>query len=320
MKDLGINNKVIVSRDDDGMRLDNYLIKIIKGMPKSRIYRMIRKGEVRINSKRAKPRSRVHVNDTVRIPPYALNEPKTNFSSVRKNDLRWINNIVIFENDSFLLVNKPSGLAVHGGSGIHLGLIELLRSSREKRNEHLELVHRLDKGTSGCLLVSKKKSKLRKLHEYFREGKVQKTYLGLMVGKFTQTVYEIDQPLKIISTPENGRLAVPDDSGKKARTKFFLMEKYKNSALFKIEPITGKTHQIRAHAKYMKTPLAADQRYGIQPDQIVSEFGLTRLFLHAESIKFPGLSSTENTFSFKSKLDTKLVEVLEKLRSETHQI
>jgi 23S rRNA pseudouridine955/2504/2580 synthase len=98
------------------------------------------------------------------------------------------------------------------------------------------------------------------------------------------------------------------------------MEKYKNSALFKIEPITGKTHQIRAHAKYMKTPLAADHRYGIQPDQIVSEFGLTRLFLHAESIKFPGLSSTENTFSFKSKLDTKLVEVLEKLRSETHQI
>ena len=156
MKDLGINNKVIVSRDDDGMRLDNYLIKIIKGMPKSRIYRMIRKGEVRINSKRAKPRSRVHVNDTVRIPPYALNEPKTNVSSVRKDDFRRINNIVIFENDSFLLVNKPSGLAVHGGSGIHLGLIELLRSSREKRNEHLELVHRLDKDTSGCLLVSKK--------------------------------------------------------------------------------------------------------------------------------------------------------------------
>ena len=154
MKDLGINNKVIVSRDDDGMRLDNYLIKIIKGMPKSRIYRMIRKGEVRINSKRAKPRSRVHVNDTVRMPPNALNKPKTKFSSVRKDDLRWINNIVIFENDSFLLVNKPSGLAVHGGSGIHLGLIELLRSFREKRNEHLELVHRLDKDTSGCLLVS----------------------------------------------------------------------------------------------------------------------------------------------------------------------
>ena len=291
MKDLRIKNKVIVPSDDDGMRLDNYLIKIIKGIPKSRIYRMIRKGEVRINSKRSKPSSRVYVNDKVRIPPNTLNQPKTNFSSERKDDLSWINNIILFENDSFLLVNKPSGLAVHGGSGIHFGLIELLRSFRKKNHEHLELVHRLDKETSGCLLVSKKKSKLRKLHEYFREGKVKKTYLGLLIGKFKKTVYEIDQPLKIISTSASGRLAMPDDLGKKSKTKFFQIEKYKNSALFKIEPITGKTHQIRAHAKYMKTPLAGDQRYGTQPDQIVTKYGLTRLFLHAESITFPGLSS-----------------------------
>ena len=318
MKDLGIKNKLIVPSDDDGMRLDNYLIKIIKGMPKSRIYRMIRKGEVRINSKRAKPSSRVHINDKIRIPPNTLNQPKTNFSSVRKDDLSWINNIVIFENDSFLLVNKPSGLAVHGGSGIHFGLIELLRSFRNKNHEHLELVHRLDKETSGCLLISKKKSKLRKLHEYFREGKVNKTYLGLMIGKFKNTVIEIDQPLKIISTSESGRLAMPDGLGKKSKTKFFLMEEFKNSALFKIEPITGKTHQIRAHAKYIKTPLAGDQRYGIQPDEIVTEYGLTRLFLHAESISFPGLSSCESTFSFKSELDPKLTKVLEKLRSSTH--
>ena len=318
MKDLGIKNKVIVPSDDDGMRLDNYLIKIIKGMPKSRIYRMIRKGEVRINSKRSKPSSRVYVNDKVRIPPNTLNQPKTNFSSARKDDLSWINNIILFENDSFLLVNKPSGLAVHGGSGIHFGLIELLRSLRKKNHEHLELVHRLDKETSGCLLVSKKKSKLRKLHEYFREGKVKKTYLGLMIGKFKKTVYEIDQPLKIISTSESGRLAMPDDLGKKSKTKFFQIEKYKNSALFKIEPITGKTHQIRAHAKYMKTPLAGDQRYGIQPDQIVTEYGLTRLFLHAESITFPGLSPSESTFSFNLELDPKLTKVLEKLRLRIH--
>ena len=318
MKDLRIKNKVIVPSDDDGMRLDNYLIKIIKGMPKSRIYRMIRKGEVRINSKRSKPSSRVYVNDKVRIPPNTLNQPKTNFSSTRKDDLSWINNIILFENDSFLLVNKPSGLAVHGGSGIHFGLIELLRSFRKKNHEHLELVHRLDKETSGCLLVSKKKSKLRKLHEYFREGKVKKTYLGLLIGKFKKTVYEIDQPLRIISTSESGRLAMPDDLGKKSTTKFFQIEKYKNSALFKIEPITGKTHQIRAHAKYMKTPLAGDRRYGIQPDQIVTEYGLTRLFLHAESITFPGLSPSENTFSFNSELDPKLTKVLEKLRLRIH--
>ena len=318
MKDLGIKNKVIVSSYDDGMRLDNYLLKIIKGMPKSRIYRMIRKGEVRINSKRAKPSSRVHINDKVRIPPNTLNKPKPNFSSASKDDLSWINNIVIYENDSFLLVNKPSGLAVHGGSGIHFGLIELLRSFRKKKYEHLELVHRLDKETSGCLLISKKKSKLRKLHEYFREGKVKKTYLGLMIGTFKNTVIEIDQPLKIISTSQSGRLAVPEDLGKKSKTKFFLKEEFKNSALFKIQPITGKTHQIRAHAKYIKTPLAGDQRYGTQPDEIVSEYGLTRLFLHAEAISFPGLSSSESVFSFKSKLDPKLTKVLEKLRSSTH--
>ncbi len=315
MKDLRINNKVTVPSEDEGMRLDNYLIKIIKGMPKSRIYRMIRKGEVRINSKRAKPSSRVHINDQVRIPPNVLTKPKTNFSSVSKNDLSWIKNIVIFENDSFLLVNKPSGLAVHGGSGIHFGLIELLRSFRKKNYEHLELVHRLDKETSGCLLISKKKSKLRKLHKYFREGKVKKTYLGLMLGKFKKTLYEINQPLSVISNSESGRLAIPDDLGKKSKTKFFLLEQYKNSALFKIEPITGKTHQIRAHAKYMKTPLAADQRYGVQPDQIVTKYGLTRLFLHAESIAFPDLSSGQNTFSFKSELDPKLKKVLDKLRS-----
>ena len=209
-------------------------------------------------------------------------------------------------------------MAVHGGSGIHFGLIELLRSFRNKNHEHLELVHRLDIETSGCLLISKKKSKLRKLHEYFREGKVNKTYLGLMIGKFKNTVIEIDQPLKIISTSESGRLAMPDDLGKKSKTKFFLMEEFKNSALFKIEPITGKTHQIRAHAKYIKTPLAGDQRYGIQPDEIVTEYGLTRLFLHAESISFPGLSPSETTFSFKSELDPKLTKVLEKLRSSTH--
>ena len=317
MKDLSKKNKVIVPSNDDGMRLDNYLIKIIKGMPKSRIYRMIRKGEVRINSSRAKPSSRVHVNDKVRIPPNTVNESKTSFSSRRKDDLSWINSIVIFENDSFLLVNKPSGLAVHGGSGIHFGLIELLRSLRKKNHEHLELVHRLDKETSGCLLISKKKSKLRKLHEYFREGKVKKTYLGLMVGKFKKRVYEIDQPLRIISTSKGGRLAVPDDLGKKSKTKFIRIEQYKSSALFKIQPITGKTHQIRAHAKYMKTPLAGDQRYGIQPDQIVTEYGLTRLFLHAESITFPGLSPSEKSFSFNSELDPKLTKILQKLRLRT---
>ena len=317
MKDLDIKNKVIVPNDDDGMRLDNYLIKIIKGMPKSRIYRMIRKGEVRINSKRAKPSSRIHANDKVRIPPNALNEPKNNFSTAPKDDLSWMNNIVLFENDSFLLVNKPSGLAVHGGSGIHFGLIELLRSFRKKNHEHLELVHRLDKETSGCLLISKKKSKLRKLHEYFREGKVKKTYLGLMIGRFKKTVYEINQPLRIISTSQSGRLAVPEDLGKKSKTKFFQIEKYNNAALFKIEPITGKTHQIRAHAKYMKTPLAGDQRYGNQPDHIVTEYGLTRLFLHAKSIAFPGLLPSEKSFNFNSELDPKLKKILEKLRLRT---
>ena len=179
------------------------------------------------------------------------------------------------------------------------------------------MVHRLDRATSGCLLISKQKSKLRKLHEFFREGTIKKTYIGLMIGRFDQEYYEIDQPLKVSATVEKGRLSAPDNQGKRAKTKFALLERYPNSSLFKIEPITGKTHQIRAHAKYMKTPLAGDNRYGVQPDPIVSKFGLTRLFLHSETIQFPGLTNKEEDYYFKSELDPKLIHILNKLRSKT---
>jgi len=167
------------------------------------------------------------------------------------------------------------------------------------------------------LLISKQKSKLRKLHEFFREGTIKKTYIGLMIGRFDQEYYEIDQPLKVSTTVEKGRLSVPDHQGKQAKTKFTLLERYSNASLFKIEPITGKTHQIRAHAKYMKTPLAGDNRYGIQPDPIVSKFGLSRLFLHSETIQFPGLTNKEEDYCFKSELDPKLIHLLNNLRSKT---
>ena len=314
-RNLNSNNKLTVQEDDEGMRLDNYLIKILKGIPKSRIYRMIRKGEVRRNSKRSQPKDRIFADDKIRIPPNIYKKQKT--ISFKGNDLNWIKDVIIFENNSFLVVNKPSGLAVHGGSGINFGLIELLRSFRDDLKENLELVHRLDRATSGCLLISKQKSKLRKLHEFFREGTIKKTYIGLMIGTFNQEYYKIDQPLKVSTTVEKGRLSVPDHQGKQAKTKFTLLERYSNASLFKIEPITGKTHQIRAHAKYMKTPLAGDNRYGIQPDPIVSEFGLNRLFLHSETIQFPGLTNNEENYCFKSELDPKLIHLLNKLRSMT---
>ncbi len=138
-----------------------------------------------------------------------------------------------------------------------------------------------------------------------------------MIGTFNQEYYEIDQPLKVSTTVEKGRLSVPDHQGKQAKTKFTLLERYSNASLFKIEPITGKTHQIRAHAKYMKTPLAGDNRYGVQPDPIVSKFGLSRLFLHSEAIQFPGLTNKEEDYCFKSELDPKLIYLLNKLRSKT---
>lgn len=307
------NNKFNIDESNHGMRLDNYLIKTIKGIPQKKIYSMIRKGEVRINSKRAKPKDKIISGDLVRIPPNLIYATKELVLKVKPESLSWIDNTIIYEDDSFLVLNKPSGIAVHGGSGISGGIIELLRLHRKNIREDLELVHRIDKDTSGCLLISRKRSRLRKLHKYFREGQVKKNYIGLLVGNIEKNNFTVDQPLKVIRASNNQRMSIPDIEGKKSITLFNRIKKYDDCSLYNIKPLTGRTHQIRAHTKFLKSSLAGDERYGKQPDLINKSTSLNRLFLHAESISFPSLSENDEIFKIKCDLPKSLKKVLDEI-------
>ena len=307
------NNKFNIDEKNHGMRLDNYLVKTIKGIPQKKIYSMIRKGEVRINSKRVKPKDKVRSGDIVRIPPNLTYATKELVLKVKPESLSWIEDTIIYEDDSFLVLNKPSGIAVHGGSGISGGIIELLRLYRKNIREDLELVHRIDKDTSGCLLVSKKRSRLRKLHTYFREGQVKKNYIGLLVGKTDENNFTVDQPLNVIRANNNQRMAIPDIEGKKSITLFNRIKKYNDCSLYNIKPLTGRTHQIRAHTKFLKSSLAGDERYGKQPDIIKKSTSLNRLFLHAESISFPCLSENGQNFKINCDLPKSLQKVLDEI-------
>ena len=306
-------NKFNIDEKNHGMRLDNYLVKTIKGIPQKKIYSMIRKGEVRINSKRVKPKDKVRSGDIVRIPPNLIYATKELVLKVKPESLSWIEDTIIYEDDSFLVLNKPSGIAVHGGSGISGGIIELLRLHRKNIREDLELVHRIDKDTSGCLLISKKRSRLRKLHTYFREGQVKKNYIGLLVGKTDENNFTVDQPLNVIRANNNQRMAIPDIEGKKSITLFNRIKKYNDCSLYNIKPLTGRTHQIRAHTKFLKSSLAGDERYGKQPDIIKKSTSLNRLFLHAESISFPCLSENGQNFKINCDLPKSLQKVLDEI-------
>ena len=308
-------NILIIEPNSDGMRLDNFLMKSLKGLPKTKIYSMIRKGEVRINSKRAKPMSRIKLDDLIRIPPYLLNIKKPE-RKAEKMDLAWIDEIILHEEKGFLVVNKPSGLAVHGGSGISFGLIELLRKHRDDKYETLELVHRIDKETSGIILIAKKRSSLRRLHQYFREGVIKKTYQAMLLGQPDRETFVVDQPLRV-DRSNKYRKSVIDPKGLKAITKFELIEDINLASLFKVSPITGRTHQIRAHSAFINMPIAGDNRYCSQEDIIKKKFALRRLFLHASEISFPGFQDSDRDYHFKADLADELKIVLRNLRSST---
>ena len=307
-------NILLVDNKSDGMRVDNYLIKSLKGLPKSKIYSMIRKGEIRINSKRVKPLSRIKIDDRIRIPPNLITKSKRDIGT-NAMDLNWIDKIIMHEEKGFLVINKPSGLAVHGGSGISLGLIELLREHRKSKYETLELIHRIDKETSGIILIAKKRSSLRSIHQFFRDGLVKKTYHALLIGLIKQETFIVNQPLKV-DRANGQRKSVIHPEGAKAKTNFKLINSFNDASLFQISPVTGRTHQIRAHSAYMNLPIAGDKRYNKQPDIISKEFGLNRLFLHASSISFPGLNKSESHYNFNAKLSDELEDVLNKIRSK----
>lgn len=291
-----------------GQRVDNFLINLLKGVPKTHIYRIVRKGEVRINKGRCEVSYKLKHGDIIRVPPIRVaekNDPPIIQPSLRFN----LENQILYEDEGFIVLNKPSGFAVHGGSGVNSGIIEALRQIRPQQ-KFLELVHRLDKETSGCLLIAKKRSVLNILHDFFRGDGIQKTYIALLVGQFQRKKQIVDVPLLKNVAQSGERLVTVSKAGKSAETLFTRLKQFEHATLVHAAPKTGRTHQIRVHAAWLGHPIVGDTRYG--EDAVNKTFknrGYKRLFLHAEQLRFNHpISGTPLHFS--APLPEDLVELL----------
>ncbi len=302
-----------IHAEDEGQRLDNYLIKILKGVPKSHIYRIVRGGEVRVNKKRAQPSSRLHAGDSVRIPPIRVSEAKEIF--VGDALAKQLQEMIVFEDAGLLVINKPSGIAVHGGSGLSLGVIEALRKTRTDL-PYLELVHRLDKETSGCLLIAKKRSVLKAIQVMFEAREVQKTYWALLTNRWEGNKrVVIDVPLEKNTLKSGERLVTVTETGKASETEFKLLENYDQACWAEASPKTGRTHQIRVHSAHMGHVIVGDDKYGSLAGEVEGiDNRHRRLFLHARSIQF-NLNGTKQIFQ--ANLDERFAETLKQLRARS---
>jgi 23S rRNA pseudouridine955/2504/2580 synthase len=276
---------VEINEDNCDQRLDNFLISRLKGVPKSRIYRLVRKGEVRVNKGRVDIKYRLAAGDVVRIPPVRVAE-RSEESFVPKGLQEALQQGILFEDDGFMVINKPAGFAVHGGSGVSSGIIEGLRLMRPEAR-FLELVHRLDKDTSGCLLIAKKRSALRKLQEFFRNSEIKKTYQALLAGQWDRKKLIVTAPLLKNISKGGERIVVISKAGKAAETLFTRIKLFRNATLVEASPKTGRTHQIRVHAASLGHAIVGDDRYGIDEiNKLFKNKGYKRMFLHAETLKF----------------------------------
>ncbi len=272
------------TQDDAGQRIDNFLLRYLKGVPKSHVYRILRKGEVRVNKGRVKAVYRLQVGDRVRIPPVRQDHSAPMEPS--KQLKARLDDTILYEDDRIIVINKPSGMAVHGGSGINAGVIEALRAIRPDVSR-LELVHRLDRDTSGCLLISKKPAALRTLHDLMRENRIDKRYLALLAGSWRKGAKRVDVPLLKNTLQGGERVVRVDPEGKPAESRFKRLERYAEATLVEVELITGRTHQIRVHSAWLGSPVLGDSKYGDETaNKRMREFGLKRLFLHAHQIRF----------------------------------
>lgn len=268
-----------VNSDHEGQRLDNFLSSYLTGVPKSKLHSIIRKGEVRINKGRAQASYRLVLGDIVRIPPIRQ-EPKQT-TSVRPGSrvIKLLEDAILYEDDALIVLNKPEKMAVHGGSGIQFGLIEALRHSRPQAR-FLELVHRLDRDTSGCVMVAKRRSMLVHLHECLRTGNIEKRYYAIVEGQWRGNKV-VEAPLLKYLLKNEERMVKVSPEGKFARTQFEIVESFPNATLLQAAPITGRTHQIRVHCAYMGHPILGDKKYGSKAD---FNGAVTRLYLHAHSL------------------------------------
>jgi 23S rRNA pseudouridine955/2504/2580 synthase len=299
-----------ISSEEDGQRLDNYLMRILKGVPKSHIYRIIRGGEVRINKKRAKPSTHLQAGDSVRIPPVRVSEEKNIFvgDALEKR----LKHSIIYEDGHFLVINKPAGIAVHGGSGLSLGIIEALRKIRQDL-PYLELVHRLDRETSGCLILAKKRSALRSVQALLAAREIKKTYWALLIhpwiGKKTVTV-EVALEKNTLQSGE--RMVRVTESGKPSETAFKLLENYTEACWVEASPKTGRTHQIRVHSAHLGHSIVGDVKYGGgELDDIPTK---AKLYLHARAIQF---TLNEEKYFFQADLDPAFANTLKLLRARS---
>ncbi|QLQ96089.1 23S rRNA pseudouridine(955/2504/2580) synthase RluC [Providencia alcalifaciens] len=282
-----------ISDDEAGQRIDNFLLSKLKGVPKSMIYRIIRKGEVRVNKGRIKPEYKLLEGDQVRVPPVRVAERETAPVSAKLDKVAALADCILYEDESILVINKPSGTAVHGGSGLSFGVIEGLRALRPEAR-FMELVHRLDRDTSGILLVAKKRSALRALHEQLRLKQMQKDYLALVRGNWQSHTKVVQAPLLKNILQSGERIVRVSSEGKPSETRFKVEERFENATLVKASPVTGRTHQIRVHTLHAGHPIAFDDRYGDkQFDSQLADTGLKRLFLHAYALKFTHPKSGE---------------------------
>jgi 23S rRNA pseudouridine955/2504/2580 synthase len=278
-----------------GQRIDNFLRRELPGVPRSRLYRILRRGEVRVNGGRVRADYRLADGDEVRVPPVRIDVSPVEMPPPGK--IANLENQVLFEDKRILVINKPSGLAVHGGSGISHGAIELLRAARPACRD-LSLVHRLDRDTSGCLVLAKRRSALRELHERFRQGRVEKNYLALVSGDWQLGEQLVDASLLVEHRKNGERHVVVSSAGKSAQTMLRLSRTFGQFSLMQCQPKTGRTHQIRVHALHTGHPIAGDDRYGDpEINAIAKKIGLKRLFLHAQSIAFPDDSGNELHFT-----------------------
>ena len=302
---------VEIDSQDEGQRIDNFLTTYLKGVPKSFIYRILRRGEVRVNKGRIKPTYRLQQGDLVRIPPLRRGEPTNTPARPGNNLIQLLNNSILYEEDGLLILNKPAGIAVHGGSGISFGIIEILRAARPQA-PFLELVHRLDRDTSGCLIISKKRSSLRHIHQLLREDGMEKRYLALVQGAWQGEERRVNVPLRKNVLKSGERVVRVTEEGKPSQTVFRPQRRWAEASLVEAIPLTGRTHQIRVHAAHMNQPIAGDEKYGNADfNRAMQEKGLRRLFLHAANLRFT--TAAGRTIEVTAPLDPALQPVLDAL-------
>ncbi|XBC42102.1 MAG: RluA family pseudouridine synthase [Buchnera aphidicola (Meitanaphis elongallis)] len=276
-----------ITKKNAEQRIDNFLNNKFKQLPKNKIYKMLRTGQIRINKKRIKPKYKLQIGDYIKIPPITNICIEKKNTTANKKLLSLISNNILYEDNYLLILNKPSGIAVHSGSGINYGIIECLRILYHE-NTYLDLVHRLDRWTSGALIIAKKRSTLCELHKQLREQKIKKKYLALVHGCWPKNLKYVTAPLLKIQSNNDHIVKINNNYGKFSKTCFKIKKRYTNNTLMSITPITGRTHQIRVHAQYVNHPIVLDKKYGkINLDNIIkNNCSSRRLLLHASSISF----------------------------------